>query len=456
MGYYRVAAIYQKLIQILKLLFFPESILSIEVYNKWLEETKKRYISLTNNLLWFLSALALLHFFFIDLLSNFQNKRLFFVIRISWIFLSVSAIILSSRISHQKLFRIPYIIALSWFTVGQVILMHYEPSIPFFIAIIFLVFSPAFMGLSIGFSLIAASLLYMICGPMLVAVVPNVHVPLYIQMSSNYLIILLIVGGSRLVYNKDINIFLLNERNIELQSKLMDSNKMKILGTMSSGLAHELLNNLNYAWNTILILEKKIVLIEDQEKKSKIEELIKRINLGISKSIDVCKDFKIYSGNDKFKPRKMLLKVTLLSSIRMLKHRAEEKGVSLSGNIRDDLVFFGNETALHQAFINLIVNAIDATPKGRSVEVTAEIKGNKYDIKIIDTGTGIPVDIQERIYDPFFTTKDVGLGTGLGLSLVKGTIDSHKGNISFETKIGVGTTFIISLPILEKLTKEAA
>jgi two-component system NtrC family sensor kinase len=108
----------------------------------------------------------------------------------------------------------------------------------------------------------------------------------------------------------------------------------------------------------------------------------------------------------------------------------------------------GDQSQLQQVFMNVILNAADAmNGKGRLVLATrSNDRDGCIEISISDTGCGIPPENIERIFDPFFTTKGVGHGTGLGLSVSYGIIQSHNGDISVSSDPGTGTTFTISLP----------
>ena len=114
----------------------------------------------------------------------------------------------------------------------------------------------------------------------------------------------------------------------------------------------------------------------------------------------------------------------------------------------------------NQMILNLIVNAAHAieetTPdqKGIITIATRTVDEDWIEIKVSDTGTGIPEEIQSMIFDPFFTTKEIGKGTGQGLSIVHSVVKKHNGTINFETKSGKGTTFIIRLPITAKNKEE--
>jgi signal transduction histidine kinase len=100
---------------------------------------------------------------------------------------------------------------------------------------------------------------------------------------------------------------------------------------------------------------------------------------------------------------------------------------------------------LREALINLVLNAVDAMPKGGSITLETRREGDWVALAIADTGSGIPPEVRRRIFEPFFTTKDSG--TGLGLSIVSGIVSSYGGTIDVDSDMGVGTTFTIRLPV---------
>ena len=103
---------------------------------------------------------------------------------------------------------------------------------------------------------------------------------------------------------------------------------------------------------------------------------------------------------------------------------------------------------------NLLVNAAHAIAdvfkqsgqKGK-IRVRTEVQGNQVLISIADNGAGIPEGIRERIFDPFFTTREVGRGTGQGLAIARSVVERHKGSLTFQSEVGRGTTFFLSLPV---------
>ena len=106
--------------------------------------------------------------------------------------------------------------------------------------------------------------------------------------------------------------------------------------------------------------------------------------------------------------------------------------------------------------MNLLTNAAQALSGREHAKITIETRGEGefVEVKIGDNGSGIPSDVLPRIWDPFFTTKDVGEGTGLGLSIVHELVERHGGVIECDTKLGEGTTFTVRLPRLIAVTAE--
>jgi signal transduction histidine kinase len=108
---------------------------------------------------------------------------------------------------------------------------------------------------------------------------------------------------------------------------------------------------------------------------------------------------------------------------------------------------------LNQVFMNLMGNALDAIQEKNNpeepgiIKITSTLKDNEIIVTIADNGCGIPDNIKDNVFNPFFTTKEIGKGTGQGLSMAHNIVEKHKGKIYFKSKAGEGTTFYIHLPI---------
>jgi two-component system, NtrC family, sensor kinase len=110
-------------------------------------------------------------------------------------------------------------------------------------------------------------------------------------------------------------------------------------------------------------------------------------------------------------------------------------------------VIRADATQLHQVLINLVVNAIQAMPSGGKLTIRTTRQREHVQLTVSDTGVGMSDDVQKNIFTPFFTTKDVDEGTGLGLAVVHGIVTAHGGSIRVQSKLGHGATFDVELPI---------
>jgi len=139
----------------------------------------------------------------------------------------------------------------------------------------------------------------------------------------------------------------------------------------------------------------------------------------------------------------------MTNTLVVLRAKAKEKSVALSLSAGRDLPRvngFGGE--LNQVWLNLIDNALDAVNEGGHVELVASREGDKVVVRIIDDGAGVPAEIRDRIFDPFFSTKPTGQGTGLGLDIVRRLVQRHNGQVELESQPG-RTEFRVTLPVAE-------
>lgn len=137
------------------------------------------------------------------------------------------------------------------------------------------------------------------------------------------------------------------------------------------------------------------------------------------------------------------------SSVSMLRHRAAEKQVEITMHLNPLPQVPCFPDRMNQVFLNLLSNAIDASPRGAAVDIVTRQDQDGTCVEVTDTGCGIDPKIRHRIFDPFFTTKAIGEGTGLGLSISYGIVRQHGGKIEFESHVGSGSTFRVRLPAKE-------
>jgi two-component system NtrC family sensor kinase len=135
------------------------------------------------------------------------------------------------------------------------------------------------------------------------------------------------------------------------------------------------------------------------------------------------------------------------SAARLVTHQQRGDKIEIVVQASDSsLTVAGDEGHLQQAVVALATNAIDAMPLGGRLTLCTRREGSQVLIEVTDTGVGIPAENLTKIFDPFFTTKEVGRGTGLGLAVSYGILTEHGGKLEVKSKVGVGTTFTITLP----------
>ena len=141
----------------------------------------------------------------------------------------------------------------------------------------------------------------------------------------------------------------------------------------------------------------------------------------------------------------------ITDTLSLLEHQFKGARIRVERELRADYpVAYGNSGKLQQVFLNLMVNARDAMPEGGELRIMTDAVESKIEIIVQDTGTGISRENIQKIYDPFFTTKAAGKGTGLGLSVTYGIVQEHGGNITVDSRPGVGTAFKLELPLVRK------
>lgn len=247
----------------------------------------------------------------------------------------------------------------------------------------------------------------------------------------------------------------------QLEAQFLRVQRMESLGTLASGIAHDLNNALTPMMMTVQLLECKLPDEQSQQWLSILETNIKR-------SADLVKQVLLFSRG--LEGQRTTLQVEhLISEIERIAKQTFSKAIEIwTDQVTPNLwAISGNSTQLHQVLMNLCVNARDAMPDGGVLQISAknfwvdaqyarmniEAKVGPYVlITVSDTGTGIRNEVIDRIFEPFFTTKEVGKGTGLGLSTVLGIVKSHGGFLNVLSELGKGTQFQVYIPAL--LTKE--
>lgn len=252
------------------------------------------------------------------------------------------------------------------------------------------------------------------------------------------------IGNLSLSFNKMASELQDREKALQdAQAALVQSEKMSAFGQLSAGIAHEVKNPLAGILGYAQLSIKKL---DDGSPISKnlktIEKETKRCNSIIEKLMKFARQEQTeFVSTD--------INQVVEDAIGIVAHQLGVSHVKIEKDLAGDLPLVnGNANQLQQVLMNILINsqqAMDGKP-GTVRIATALHNAGMVEIRISDTGPGLPKKIQDRIFEPFFTTKPAGKGTGLGLSVTYGIIKDHEGDINVESKPGEGATFIITLP----------
>ncbi|MBF0524694.1 MAG: HAMP domain-containing protein [Deltaproteobacteria bacterium] len=243
-------------------------------------------------------------------------------------------------------------------------------------------------------------------------------------------------------------IYAFNSMSHELESKqeqLVQSRKIAAIGTFTAGIAHELNNPIN---NIYLTAE---TLLDDYENLSKPEgkELILDVLNQAERAGEIIKNLLDFSRSELPSFTGLNVVKVIEKTLKLVKNQTFLAGIQIEVDTAPDLPDIqGNFRNLEQVFLNLFINAIQAMPAGGTITINAFREANDYiKIDIKDSGVGIKPEQLEHIFEPFYTTKSVGRGTGLGLAVSYALVKKHGGYIEVKSKVNVGTTFSIYLPV---------
>lgn len=231
---------------------------------------------------------------------------------------------------------------------------------------------------------------------------------------------------------------------LKRQGQLVQAQKLSSIGTLSSGIAHQLNNPLNNISTSSQILKEEL----GGEAPEFQRRMLANIEQETFRARDIVRGLLEFSRHKDFNPASNRVKDMVERSILLIKSQAPA-GVTLETDIPEDLVAFCDKNGMQEVLINLLLNAVQAIeqPPG-TVRVTATGVPGRDEVRIAvsDTGKGMSEAVKSQVFDPFFSTKEVEVGTGLGLFIVYGLVLKNRGSISVESSVGQGATFFITLP----------
>lgn len=254
------------------------------------------------------------------------------------------------------------------------------------------------------------------------------------------------------------NIKKAEEERIDYEKKLRQSQKLESIGNLAGGIAHDFNNILS---SVIGFTE---LAIDEVEKGSMIEDNLQEVYTAGKRAKELVAQILAFArqSEEEMKPIQVDL---IVKEVLQFIRSSIPSDIKIEKDIDSDSLIMGSQTQVHQIMMNLCTNAAYAMEKdGGTLDVSLKdivveesdskslnlTPGNYIKLTVSDTGTGIPPDIIDSIFDPYFTTKDPGEGTGMGLAMVQGIVQSYGGKIFLKSKLGKGTKFTIYIPVARK------
>ena len=236
----------------------------------------------------------------------------------------------------------------------------------------------------------------------------------------------------------------------ETETQLVQTEKLASLGRMSAGIIHEINNPLNFATTGLFTLRNKgkYLAAEQQEE---YQEILKDVEDGIKRVKTIVSDLRMFSHPDTESRDQIEIADVVTSSLRFLSNEWKDK-VQIEQHIPENQAIWGNKNKLIQVLVNLLQNSLDAL-KNKTFEnekptiwIEGKTEADKSLLIVRDNGTGISSEHLDKIFDPFYTTKDVGEGMGLGLSICYRIVQECDGRISVRTEPGKFCEFTMEFP----------
>lgn len=231
-----------------------------------------------------------------------------------------------------------------------------------------------------------------------------------------------------------------------MQNYLLESEKMASVAEVAVGVAHEINNPL-------FIIKNYLQVIKESSSEPALKEKLDKIDSEAGRIMDIVASLLSFSRMPQKSAPTVDLRTVIEEVLTLLQHKMREKNVVLLRKLSiEKAVVQGDENKLKQLFMNLLMNSLEAVLQQGSITVSLgrSEDGESYELKVRDDGYGIPEDVADSIFNPFFSTKVTKKNTGLGLSICRSIVDDHGGHVDFTSNPGEFTEFLVTLPAADR------
>lgn len=277
---------------------------------------------------------------------------------------------------------------------------------------------------------------------------------------------------SRELYEANQSLITAYEKLKHQKAQILHQEKLASIGQLSAGVAHEINNPTGYVKSNLSTLQEYFKSLSDAwediektkldtqvlgtiKKKYDLEYILEDLNDLLSDSIgglshieNIVNSLKNFARPDSQDHQMFCINECLKNTVKLVSNEIKYKA-NILFDLKEVPQIQGQQGSLSQVFLNMIMNASQAMDSFGDIHLRSYKNAEEIIIEIEDTGTGVSPEAIQKIFDPFYTTKDVGVGTGLGLSVSHGIVKKHHGRIHVDSQMGIGTKFTVHLPIVQ-------